>query len=283
MKITRIHHVALAVRDIESALGFYRDVLGLTVGLRATLAEQGVHAALLPLQEGEIELLEPTDPTGGVARFLERRGEGPHHICFETPDVTATLAQAKAAELPLIDQTPRPGLAGLIGFLHPKASHGLLVEVAQLPAHPERSQPHPAGIGAIGIDTVYVVTKEAEAAAATLARNFGGGLGPVQPDGCPDARQVSVWVGQSRITVLSPADPSGPSGLARFLADRGEGLYGVGLRVRDFAGALRHLASAGISVDVTGTETATPLACLETGRTHGVRLFLRSTAPVQSS
>jgi methylmalonyl-CoA/ethylmalonyl-CoA epimerase len=283
VKLTRIHHVALAVRDIESALGFYRDVLGLAVGRQAKVAEQGVHAALLPLQEGEIELLEPTDPTGGVARFLERRGEGLHHICFETPDVAATLVQAMAADLPLIDQTPRPGLAGLIGFLHPKASHGLLVEVAQLPAHPERCELQPAGVGVIGIDTVYVVTKEAGAAAATLARNFGGGRGPDQVDGHLEARQVAVWVGRSRITVVSPTDPSGSSGLARFLAERGEGLYGLGWRVREFPGALRHLASAGVSVDVMGAQTTTPLACLETGRAYGAHLFLRSATPVQSS
>jgi methylmalonyl-CoA/ethylmalonyl-CoA epimerase len=272
--ITRLHHVAIAVRHIDSALRFYRDELGLVVGQRAMVAEQGVHAVLLPLQQGEIELLEPANPTGGVARFLERWGEGPHHICLETPDITAALAQARVADLPLIDQAPRPGLAGLIGFLHPKACHGLLVELAQPPEHPAGpEQPH-AGIRAVGIDTVYLAVREVEIAAATLARNFGGRLTPVQDDARLEARQVTLWIGQSRITVLSPSDPSGPSGIARFLANRGEGLYGIGLRVKDFHHALHHLADLGILVDVRGMETTTPLARLEARRAHGVTFLL---------
>src|SRR3989304_10564429 len=98
---TRIQHVAIVVRSLEQALSVYRDVLGLPVEKRATIADQGVQAALLPMEDGEIELLEPGDPAGGVARFLERRGEGLHHICLETPDVSAALAHAKAAGLPL--------------------------------------------------------------------------------------------------------------------------------------------------------------------------------------
>ncbi|HYL82556.1 MAG TPA: methylmalonyl-CoA epimerase [Candidatus Acidoferrum sp.] len=280
--IAGIHHVAIAVRDLESALAFYRDTLGLGVGERADVADQGVHAALLPREEGEIELLEPTSPAGGVARFLERRGEGPHHLCLETSDVAAALAQAKAADLPLIDQIPRPGLAGLIGFLHPKACCGLLVELAQRQGHAERPGPQPGGVRAVGIDTVYVVAKEIEAAGATLARNFGGRLTPARDDTRLEARGVTVWLGKSRITVLGPGDSSGPSDVTRFLADRGEGLYGLGLCVKDFRGALRHLASAGISVKVTGTET-TPLACLEASRTHGVNLFLCPDAPTAKS
>jgi methylmalonyl-CoA epimerase len=274
--ITRIHHLAIAVRHIDSALRFYRDELGLVVGQRAMVADQGVHAVLLPLQQGEIELLEPANLTGGVARFLERRGEGPHHICLETPDITAALAQARAANLPLIDQAPRPGLVGLIGFLHPKACHGLLVELAQPPGHPAVPESPHRGVQAVGIDTVYVAVKEAEAAGATLARNFGGRLTPAQDDARLEARRVSVGIGQSRITVLSPSNPSGPSGIARFLADRGEGLYGLGLRVRDFHHALHHVADLGIMVDVRGIETTSPLARLDAGRAHGVNLFLCS-------
>ena len=274
--ITRIHHVAIVVRDIESALGFYRDGLGLPVGQRGMVADQGVHAALLPLQQGEIELLEPVNPTGGVARFLERRGEGPHHICLETPDISAALVQARSADLPLIDQAPRQGLAGLIGFLHPKACHGLLVELAQPSPHRAGPELPLGGIQAVGIDTVYLAVREVEAAAATLARNFGGRLTPALDDARLEARQVTLWIGQSRITVLSPSDPSGPSGLARFLADRGEGMFGIGLRVRDFHHELHHLADLGIVVDVRGIETTSPLAGLDAGRAHGVKLFLCS-------
>src|SRR5207247_2172672 len=84
--------------------------------------KMGVRAALLPIGRSEIELLEPIGADGGVAKFLERRGEGLHHVCFETPDVAAELAAARAKGLPLIDEAPRQGLAGMICFLHPKGT-----------------------------------------------------------------------------------------------------------------------------------------------------------------
>ncbi|MFI5340564.1 MAG: methylmalonyl-CoA epimerase [Candidatus Methylomirabilales bacterium] len=269
---TRILHVSIAVRSLEQALPFYRDVLGLPVGEEATVADQGVRAALLSMQDGEIELLEPTDPAGGVARFLERRGEGLHHLCLETPDVAAALTHAKAVDLPLIDQSPRPGLAGMIAFLHPKASHGVLVELAQPltpPAHPD---PPGAGIQALGLATVYVVVKDLLVAAATYARNFQGGVGAVEDHPYFGARRVLVSIGSSQITLLSPADRKSPVGC--FLADREEGLFGVCLRVMDLEAALLHLETTGIATEVHRQSTATPLARLDPIQVNGVNLFL---------
>src|SRR6266446_6569391 len=131
--LTRVHHVGLVVRALEDGLAFWRDVLGLRVSKQATVRDQGVRAALLPIGRSEIELLEPIDPGGGVAKFLERRGEGLHHVCFETPDAVAELAAVRAKGLPLIDEAPRPGLAGMICFLHPKGTRGVLVELATPP------------------------------------------------------------------------------------------------------------------------------------------------------
>ncbi|MBM3223235.1 MAG: methylmalonyl-CoA epimerase [Candidatus Tectomicrobia bacterium] len=128
---TKIHHVGIVVRSIEAAYAFYRDTLGLQVHKAAVLQDQGVKAALLTIGDSEIELLEPITAGTGVARFLEQRGEGMHHLCFETTDVHSALAEAKTRGLAVIDQQPRPGLAGLICFLHPKASHGVLIEYAQ--------------------------------------------------------------------------------------------------------------------------------------------------------
>jgi len=129
--LRKIHHVGIVVRNLEEAFGFYRDTLGLPVHKTAVVEGQGVKAALLTIGESEIELLEPINPAGGVAKFLERRGEGLHHICFETDDVAAELAATKAKGIDVIDQTPRKGLAGMICFLHPRANHGVLVEYAQ--------------------------------------------------------------------------------------------------------------------------------------------------------
>ncbi len=127
----KIHHVGIVVRNIEEAYTFYRDTLSLPVHKEALIQDQGVKAALLTIGTSEIELLEPIAPGTGVARFLETRGEGLHHLCFETDNVHDDLAAAKAQGIPVIDQQPRQGLAGLICFLHPRAHYGVLIEYAQ--------------------------------------------------------------------------------------------------------------------------------------------------------
>ncbi len=129
--LSRIHHVGIVVRDLEQAYGFWRDVLGLPVHKVATVKDQDVTAALLTVGESEIELLQPLSTESGIGKFLARRGEGLHHLCFATADVAADLDAARAKGVRLIDQKPRPGLAGLICFLHPAATHGVLVEYAQ--------------------------------------------------------------------------------------------------------------------------------------------------------
>jgi methylmalonyl-CoA epimerase len=129
--LKRIHHVGIVVKSLDDSYRFYRDVLGLRVQKTAEVRDQGVRAALLTVGHSEIELLEPIDPKGTVARFLEKRGEGMHHVCFETDGVERELAAAKAAGIPLIDEKPRAGLAGRICFLHPKGTAGVLVEYAE--------------------------------------------------------------------------------------------------------------------------------------------------------
>lgn len=129
--LKKIHHVGIVVDDIEKAMSFWRDLLGLALVKTAVVQDQGVKAALLKAGGSEIELLEPLAPESGVGRFLSRRGGGLHHVCFETEDVQAELNRARAKGIQLIDQQPRPGLAGMICFLHPKATRGVLVEYAQ--------------------------------------------------------------------------------------------------------------------------------------------------------
>lgn len=129
--LKRIHHVGVVVPSLEEGLKFWRDVLGMRLTKSARIEEQGVRAALLEVGGSEIELLEPLNAEGGVGKFLVRRGGGLHHVCFETDDVARELAGAKAKGLQLIDQAPRHGLAGMICFLHPKATRGVLVEYAQ--------------------------------------------------------------------------------------------------------------------------------------------------------
>jgi methylmalonyl-CoA epimerase len=128
--IDKIHHIGIAVHSVDEALKFYRDVLGLHVHALDTVEDQGVRAALLTIGESEIELLEPTRPDANMAKFLERKGEGLHHICFQTADVDGELEVLKKKGVDLVDQKSRVGLAGMICFLHPKASRGVLVELA---------------------------------------------------------------------------------------------------------------------------------------------------------
>ena len=131
--IDRIHHVGIVVHSADDALGFFRDTLGLHVTEDRVIDEQGVRGVLLACGENEIELLEPTRDDTGVARFLQSRGQTLHHICFNTDDVNAELARLKAMGVQLIDEEPRDGLAGRIAFIHPKAMHGVLVELATPP------------------------------------------------------------------------------------------------------------------------------------------------------
>jgi 4-hydroxyphenylpyruvate dioxygenase-like putative hemolysin len=213
------------------------------------------------------------DPAGGVARFLDRRGEGYHHLCFETPDISAALARAREASLPLIDSTPRPGLAGLIAFLHPRATHGVLVEMAQPPTpspHPDTSSS--TGVGALGIGTVCVAVEDLSAAAKTYARNFDGRADTPIREGGLGGHACAVQVGRSRVTLVHSTDPGSP--VRRFLAQRGEGIFGLCLHVADLEAALRHLAVVGIPTEAQVRGTTTVLARVDPARVYGVNLYL---------
>ena len=129
--LKKIHHVGVVVPNLDQAMVLWRDVLGLHLTKTEVVQDQGVKAALLLAGESEIELLEPLNPDNGVGKFLARRGGGLHHVCFESDDVTRELEGARAKGIQLINQKPRRGLAGMICFLHPKATRGVLVEYAQ--------------------------------------------------------------------------------------------------------------------------------------------------------
>lgn len=134
MAIKKIDHIGIVVADINAALKVYRDALGLTLTKTETVAEQGVKIAFLPTGESEIELVEPTSSDSGIARFLNKRGEGIHHICLEVNDIQDTLAQMAAQGMALIDETPRVGSGGQkYAFVHPKSAHGVLIELYEKP------------------------------------------------------------------------------------------------------------------------------------------------------
>ena len=128
---SRVHHVAIVVRDMDAALSVYRDQLGLPLDVLLPIPGDGVRIAFLPVGESNIELVEPTDPDTGVARFLETRGEGFHHVCFEVDDVAAELDRLAGQGLELIDTAPRRGAEGPVAFIHPRSCNGVLVELIE--------------------------------------------------------------------------------------------------------------------------------------------------------
>ena len=134
----KIDHIGIATRGIEASLGFWRDALGLEVKHTETVEEQGVRVAMLPAGEPRVELLEPTGPDSPVAKFLEKRGPGIHHIAVRVSDIRVALARLKAEGARLIDEEPRIGAGGcLVAFVHPAASGGVLLELVQHTDEPE--------------------------------------------------------------------------------------------------------------------------------------------------
>jgi methylmalonyl-CoA/ethylmalonyl-CoA epimerase len=201
--VSGIHHVGIVVRSLEHAYGFWRRGLGLPLVHEAEVADQGVRAALLAAGDAEVELLEPIGAETGVARFLTRRGEGLHHLCFETPDVRRALETLAGRGAALLDRTPRKGLAGQIAFVHPRACHGVLVELATPPARAPRP-PSP-----LRLKRVVIGCADSHTAAQTFQRLFE--LPEVAINGGP--RIMLGWAGGSALLMVPAGQAAGTEGL----------------------------------------------------------------------
>ena len=134
-KVLRIDHVAILVEDLEATLGFWRDALGMDLAQVKEMPAEMAEIAFLPTQGSEVELVRPTTPGSGLARYLEKRGPGMHHLCLEVDDLVGMLAQLKAAGVQLINEEPRLGDGGKrYAFIHPKSANGVMVELYEYPA-----------------------------------------------------------------------------------------------------------------------------------------------------
>lgn len=132
-KITRINHVAVAVDEMNDALIFWRDALGLTMTELRDVPAESAQIAFLPVGGSEVELVRPTTADSGLARYLAKRGPGLHHVCLETDDIEGMLARLKEAGIRLINEAPRTGADGRrYAFIHPESTGGVLVELYQL-------------------------------------------------------------------------------------------------------------------------------------------------------
>ncbi|MCD8184910.1 MAG: methylmalonyl-CoA epimerase [Rikenellaceae bacterium] len=132
MMITHIEHIGIAVKSLETAIPYYEKVLGLKCYNIEEVADQKVKTAFFMVGQTKIELLESTSPEGTIAKYIEKKGEGVHHLAFATDNIEAELAHVEAEGVQLIDKTPRKGAEGLdIAFLHPKSTLGVLTELCQ--------------------------------------------------------------------------------------------------------------------------------------------------------
>ena len=130
--IRRLDHIGIAVRDLETALAAYTEGFGLECESQETVEDQQIRTAFLPLGDTHLELLESLSPEGPIGRFLEKRGEGVHHLCFVVDDIRAALLRCEEAGMTLIDREPRVGAHDKwVAFVHPRTTHGVLIELSQ--------------------------------------------------------------------------------------------------------------------------------------------------------
>jgi methylmalonyl-CoA/ethylmalonyl-CoA epimerase len=246
--VTRIHHAGIVVERLERAYAFWRDTLGLPLCREAELPDQGVRAALLAAGDSEVELLEPIRPDTGVARFLARRGEGLHHVCFATPDVDAALDDLRRRDVALIDRQARPGLAGRIAFLHPSACHGVLVELAT-PAH---AGPLPAS--PVRLKRLVIGSRDPHGTGRAYRTLFG--LPEVATNGGP--RAMLGWEGGGTLLVVPAAEVGGL-----------EGLVALSMVAPDIRALTQRLEAAAVPALVGASEVT-----IEPASSHGIHLHI---------
>jgi len=132
MKVKKIDHIGIAVKNLDETMKFYADALGLKTIATEVVEDQKVRIAFIPVGDSEVELIESTSPDGPVAKFIESRGEGLQHIAFRVENIEEALQELKNKGIRLIDEKPRKGAGGaMIAFVHPKATNGVLVEITQ--------------------------------------------------------------------------------------------------------------------------------------------------------
>ena len=246
--VTNIHHVGIAVKSLPTAYRFWRDTLGLPLAREAVLKEQGVRAALLAAGDSEIELLEPLAPDTPIGRFLGKRGEGLHHVCFKTGDVAGDLAALRSRSVPLLDTAPRQGLAGRIAFLHPNAGHGVLVELAT----PEVS-PAPAE-SPVRFKRLVIGSQTPHDTAKSYQDLFG--LPEVEINGGP--RTMLGWAGGGTLLMVPASEVGGM-----------EGMVALSMVAPDLPPLIRRLEKAGAALLLGAGELT-----VEPRSSHGVHLHI---------
>ena len=268
MALTRIHHIGIAVHDADQTAEVWRDAFGLETALDTELESQGVRGVIFPLDNCEIELLQPTRPDTGIAKYLETSGEGFHHICFESTDVASDLHAAREMGMQMIDEAPRVGLTGMIGFIHPHSNHGVLIEYAQPPDDAPQHHGPSDGPGPHALHHMTVAVNEIAPLQSAWIERYGFSPGRHLESKALGLEARFLALGPTEIELVRPLPGSGGP-LPRKLETSGEGMFMLALTVRDAAESVERLRGAGWTVT-----DANAGAFISPKHTYGTRLRL---------
>lgn len=268
MALTRIHHIGIAVHDADETAKLWQDIFGLERVLDTELESQGVRGVIFPLDNCEIELLQPTRDGTGIAKYLESNGEGFHHICFESTDVGADLQAAAASGMQMIDTEPREGLTGMIGFIHPRSNHGVLIEYAQPPDDAPQHRGPVDGPGPHALHHMTVAVHEIAPVQSAWTERYGLTTGRHIESEALGLEAQFLEIGPTDIELARPLPGSGGP-LPRRL-EQGEGMFMLALTVRDAEASVAYLRD---QHRFTVTDASTG-AFISPKNTYGARLRL---------
>lgn len=269
-----LHHVGVVVESADAALGLWRDLLGLQVTADTILEEEGVRAVVLAQGEHEIRLIEPVRTDTGAARYLARRGERLHHLCFRTDDIEAEQKRLSEMGMKFIDSVPRDGLGGRVALIHPKSTQNVLVELLEpSPGTPISDE--------LGIEHLGMLTSDRDSAIRIWIDGFG--LKMVRERDEPDRGSLRgfAMAGRTMIEIMSPTSDAPDSRYRRRLARDGEGMISmIALEVEDIDAEVARFRVAGIEVpDPPSQPDVRRGTIIGTEGTFGVYLQLVQPAP----
>ncbi len=235
----RIDHIGVAVKDMNAAAEKFERAFGLTIAAQEEIEDQQLIAALVPTANVRFELMQPTTPDSVVGRFLERRGEGIHHVCFEVDDIRAEIETLKGRGVQLVQGAPREGFVGEVEFIHPRSARGVLTEIAQVTRRTSTDTE-------LRLHHITIATPDRDEAADVWSNNFA--LGINRKAERQQAAIATAWLdaGDAEVEFAQQTSENGP--LAKAIESRGEGVYGVVLETGDAAALSERLRGQGIRV-----------------------------------
>lgn len=239
--LQRLDHIGIAVKDLDVAVERIEQVLGLKTNVIAEVEDQQVRAALVPTPIGRFELMEPTSPDGAVGRFLERRGEGAHHVCFAVEDIEKARQHVLSKGGQLVGQEARPGLTGIVDFVHPRSTGGVLVELAKINLFtPGFEDPD------LQFHHVTLRTEDADAAAERWKELFGISIKRTLVSEGFQMKTAWLDAGDAEVEFAQQLNETGP--VARAIKNMGEGFHALVLESSEPDQLAAHVQELGLRV-----------------------------------